>query len=172
MLPNACRSADLALGKDGAQVFANALNEAACTRLETALAKLPMSMPGVRIGDGQQLKPLLETAGPIGSIAGFALGPEARPVRAILFDKAAERNWALGWHQDRTIVVKERIDADGFGPWTLKSGLIQVEPPFDILEPMVTSRCGHAPDLSDGRLKQSLSFQRAPLGLHVALLSE
>jgi ectoine hydroxylase-related dioxygenase (phytanoyl-CoA dioxygenase family) len=61
-------------------------------------------------------------------------------VRAILFDKTAGRNWALGWHQDRTIVVRERIDAPGFGPWTVKSGLVQVEPPFEILERMVTVR--------------------------------
>lgn len=31
-------------------------------------------------------------------------------------------------------------DADGFGPWTVKLGLIQIEPPFDILERMVTLR--------------------------------
>ncbi len=33
------------------------------------------------------------------------------------------RNWVLGWNQHRTIVVMERIDADGLGPWTIKSGL-------------------------------------------------
>jgi hypothetical protein len=134
------RSADLDLDKDGAQLFAQALDEAACLRLEAALSALPSNTPGVRIGDAPQLKPFLDTAGPIGAIAAAVIGPDARPVRAILFDKTATRNWALGWHQDRTIVVKERIDADGFGPWTLKSGLIQVEPPFEILERMVTLR--------------------------------
>lgn len=82
-------------------------------------------MPGVRIGDGTKLKPMLDTCGVIGAIAAAVLGPGARPVRAILFDKTAERNWALGWHQDRTIVVKERVDADGCGPWTVKSGLFR-----------------------------------------------
>lgn len=140
MLARPARSVDLTLDKDGAKLFAQALDEAECLRLEAALAALPTSMPGVRIGDGSQLAPFLGTAGPIGAIAAAALGPEAHPVRAILFDKTAERNWALGWHQDRTIVVKERIDRDGFGPWTVKSGLIQVEPPFYILERMVTLR--------------------------------
>ena len=109
-------------------------------RLEAALATLPSSVPGVRIGDGPQLKPFLDIAGPIGAVAAAVLGPKARPVRAIVFDKTAERNWALGAHQDRTIVVKERIEAEGFGPWTVKSGLVQVEPPFEILERMVTLR--------------------------------
>lgn len=140
MLMRPARPVDLTLDKDGAELFIQALNEAECLRLEAALVGLPTSMPGVRIRDGSQLEPFLDTAGPIGAVAAAALGPEAHPVRAILFDKTAERNWALGWHQDRTIVVKERIDTDRFGPWTVKSGLIQVEPPFDILERMVTVR--------------------------------
>lgn len=140
MLANTHRSADMRLDKDGAELFARALDEAACNSLEAALVALPTSMPGVRIGDAPQLKPFLDTAGLIGAIAAPVLGPEARPVRAILFDKTAERNWALGWHQDRTIVVRERLDAAEFGPWTVKSGLIQVEPPFKILERMVTLR--------------------------------
>ena len=131
---------DLTFDKDGAELFSQALDEADCIRLEAVLAALPTSMPGVRIGDGSQLKRFLDTAGPIGAIAAAVLGPKANPVRAILFDKTAERNWVLGWHQDRTIAVKERVHMDGFGPWTVKSGLIQVEPPFEILERMVTVR--------------------------------
>ncbi|WP_445193881.1 phytanoyl-CoA dioxygenase family protein [Sphingomonas sp. Tas61C01] len=140
MLATVCRSADLTFDNHGAELFAQALDEAACGRLEAALAALPKSRPGVRIREGRQLQPFLNHAGPIGAIAVSVLGDRARPVRAILFDKNAERNWALGWHQDRTIVVKERIDAGGYGPWTVKSGLIQVEPPFEILEGMVTLR--------------------------------
>ena len=49
-------------------------------------------------------------------------------------------NWSLGWHQDRTIVVEARAPARGFGRWTVKAGLIQVEPPFALLERMVTLR--------------------------------
>ena len=37
-------------------------------------------------------------------------------------------------------MVNERMDTDGYGPWTVKSGLIQVEPPLEILERMVTLR--------------------------------
>ena len=140
MLAAVRRSADLTLNDDGAQLFAQALDEAACGRLENALAALPTSRPGVRIRDERQLQTFLDAAGPIGAIAASVLGDQARPVRAILFDKTAERNWALGWHQDRTIVVEERLETDGFGPWTVKSGLIQVEPPFEILERMVTLR--------------------------------
>jgi hypothetical protein len=131
---------DLCFQEDGAQIFAGALNNAACLSIEQAIADLPSDVPGVRIGSAPALRAMLAVDGPIGGIAASALGPEARAVRAVLFDKTAARNWALGWHQDRTIVVEERADADGFGPWTVKAGLIQVEPPFAILEWMVTIR--------------------------------
>ena len=131
---------DLRFEEDGAQIFAGALDTAACLSIEQAIADLPSDVPGVRIGSAPVLRAMLAVDGPIGSIAASALGPDAHAVRAVLFDKTAARNWALGWHQDRTIVVEQRADADGFGPWTVKAGLIQVEPPFAILERMVTIR--------------------------------
>ena len=63
-----------------------------------------------------------------------------RAVRATLFDKRPDRNWALGWQQDRTIAVKARCDAPGFGPWSRKDGVDYVEPPFDLLTRMLTVR--------------------------------
>ncbi|MFD1033038.1 phytanoyl-CoA dioxygenase family protein [Sphingomonas hankookensis] len=86
------------------------------------------------------MRSLLQPDGTIGTIASAALGAAARPVRAVLFDKSAATNWALGWHQDRTVCVRERIDVAGFGPWTIKSGLKHVEPPIDLFGGMVTLR--------------------------------
>jgi ectoine hydroxylase-related dioxygenase (phytanoyl-CoA dioxygenase family) len=77
---------------------------------------------------------------PIGAVAAKALGLDCFPVRALLFDKTEATNWALGWHQDRTIVVRERREVPGFGAWTVKSGLQHVAPPADVLAQMVTLR--------------------------------
>ncbi len=71
---------------------------------------------------------------------GGLIGPGARAVGAKLFDKSPARNWALGWHQDRTVPVLERRDVPGFGCWTLKSGLPHCVPPFDYLERSLTLR--------------------------------
>ncbi|VVT21464.1 Phytanoyl-CoA dioxygenase [Sphingomonas sp. EC-HK361] len=126
--------------KDGAECFPAALDEACCLAIERALADLPTGVPGVRIGAAPALHDLLGPGGAAGSIATGVLGPRSRPVRAVLFDKTEGANWALGWHQDRTIVVQQRASVEGFGPWTIKSGLVQVEPPFPILQQMVTLR--------------------------------
>jgi ectoine hydroxylase-related dioxygenase (phytanoyl-CoA dioxygenase family) len=83
---------------------------------------------------------LLVATTPGGAVAASALGPDCFPVRAILFDKNEAINWALGWHQDRTIAVRERKPVEGFGAWTVKSGITHVAPPVAILERMVTLR--------------------------------
>jgi hypothetical protein len=76
----------------------------------------------------------------IGAVARRHLGAGARPVRAILFDKNAEVNWGLAWHQDRTIAVRRRVEVPGFGPWTVKAGMVHVAPPFSLLARMITVR--------------------------------
>lgn len=83
---------------------------------------------------------LLDADSVIGAIASGILGPAACAVRAILFDKSPGTNWSLGWHQDRTIAVRRRTDTPGFGPWSMKRGLQHVEPPFSLIECMVTLR--------------------------------
>ncbi len=108
--------------------------------IEAALDTVPIERAGVRLHGVAALRDLLAPGGAIGAVAGDVLGPETRPVRALLFDKSAATNWALGWHQDRTIVVRERHHVAGFGPWTVKQGLQHVAPPFALLETMVTLR--------------------------------
>ena len=61
-------------------------------------------------------------------------------VRSTLFDKPADSNWAVPWHQDVTIEVEERHEVEGFGPWSVKDGLISVQPPSSILSKMLTLR--------------------------------
>jgi hypothetical protein len=96
--------------------------------------------PGRRLVALGPLRAALRKDGPIGQALIQAWGCAGRAVRAVLFDKSAEVNWALGWHQDRTICVQQRIDVSGFGPWTVKNGLLHVEPPFAILQRMITVR--------------------------------
>jgi hypothetical protein len=123
----------------GAQRFHGAVTREMAELLAT-LEHLPMDHAGVRISSIKRLRPFLTPKGSVGAIAARVLGSDIRPVRAILFDKTMETNWSLAWHQDRTICVRQRIDVDGFGPWTIKGGMQHVAPPFDILTRMVTLR--------------------------------
>lgn len=68
------------------------------------------------------------------------IGGRAFPVRAILFDKSDGANWGVPWHQDLAIAVAERIETTGFGPWSVKDGIVHVQPPQHILADMITIR--------------------------------
>jgi ectoine hydroxylase-related dioxygenase (phytanoyl-CoA dioxygenase family) len=82
------------------------------------------------------------------------LGQDAFVTRAILFDKSAGANWSVPWHQDTTIAVRDRVEAPGFGPWSLKEGIDHVQPPAGVLEGMITARIHLDPcDEHNGALK-------------------
>lgn len=141
-------TASLDFATYGAQRFQGSLKPCMAL-LEAALSTLRTDEAGVRVHGLKALTPLLASDGCIGAVAASALGQGAKPVRAILFNKSAETNWSLAWHQDRTICVKERREAAGFGPWTVKSGLVHVAPPFGLLSRMVTLRA-HLDDVPSG----------------------
>lgn len=108
--------------------------------LRCALARWPDGESGTRISGDSELRKLLEGSGPIGCIVAGLIGKEVFPVRAISFDKNDINNWALGWHQDRTIAVKRRCDLPGYGPWTRKQGILHVQPPFLVIAGLRTIR--------------------------------
>lgn len=124
---------------DGAERFESALGHCMPT-LKAALSDIAPDEPGVRLRGIGALESLLRCDGCIGAIAATLLGARTRPVRAILFNKSLRSNWSLAWHQDRTICVKKKHDVPGFGPWTIKSDMIHVAPPFELLSRMVTLR--------------------------------
>ena len=74
------------------------------------------------------------------SIVEPILGSTARVVRGIYFDKHKDANWKVAWHQDVTIAVKERIEVDGYGPWTIKAGIHHVQPSESVLQNILTVR--------------------------------
>ena len=68
------------------------------------------------------------------------LGDGARVVRGVYFDKHRDANWKVVWHQDITIAVRERLEVEGFGPWSLKAGITHVQPPVSVLRQMIALR--------------------------------
>ena len=69
-----------------------------------------------------------------------ALGPEPKLVRSILFNKSSAANWQVAWHQDLAIAVKYQRDIEGYSSWSVKEGILHVQPPVQVLEQMLTVR--------------------------------
>ena len=77
---------------------------------------------------------------PIRELVEQVLSPRAFAVRAILFDKTPDSNWSVTWHQDLAIAVNHRATVSGYGPWSVKAGIVHVQPPPCVLENMLTIR--------------------------------
>ena len=60
--------------------------------------------------------------------------------KSIWFEKPPGGNWFVGWHQDISISVAQRIDVPGYSRWTAKHGVVGVVPPLAILQRTLTMR--------------------------------
>lgn len=68
------------------------------------------------------------------------LGSDAKIVRGIFFDKTPVANWKVPWHQDTMIAVREKRQFAGFSAWSVKAGVVHVQPPVEILASILTVR--------------------------------
>lgn len=153
-----------ALDVDGYALLPRVLEERELSRLGEEIASIPPDN-SVRQKRGavfavREVLRFLPTArqiaaGPrIHALVEPILGSHSRCVRSLLFDKPPSANWKVPWHQDLTIAVRKRIEAEGFGPWSLKAGTPHVQPPASVLEGMLTVRLHlNETDASNGALK-------------------
>lgn len=93
-----------------------------------------------RIDPGHPLVAALLDRPVVRALVMEVLGPKARAVRAIAFDKTNNANWFVPWHQDRTIAVREKDESAQVTHWTVKAGLPHCEAPIPLLENMLTLR--------------------------------
>lgn len=136
-------ASQLSFETDGAEIISGAVS---LSDVDTILPAFGTSghRPGARsLLLPQVIRDMVGEDGPMGRLAQRFCAPSdgpMRPVRVLLFDKTAETNWMVPWHQDRTIAVAERHDVAGFSSWNVKDGVTHVEPPIDLLARMVTLR--------------------------------
>ena len=117
--------------QNGFGILENVLGADSCARLIIEVSKLKPSNSVSRKNESVYgVRNLLDLAPAIKEfsksevvtqIAAEFLGENAKVVRAIFFDKTAEANWKVPWHQDLTIAVKEKSETEGFAAWTHKA---------------------------------------------------
>lgn len=135
--------------RDGFAVVPSLLSGRECDRLAEELGVLleeqQSASPKARGGLRNVLRVSARAAAtaaaePFLTLVSEIIGKTPFPVRAILFDKTNGANWGVPWHQDLAIAVAERVETSGFGPWSVKDGIVHVQPPQPILAGMVTIR--------------------------------
>jgi len=102
--------------------------------------KLPRSRAGIR--HAMRNAGVAELAGNarLMEMARDVLGPGAIPFRATLFDKSPRANWLVVWHQDTALPLKEKREIPGWGPWSVKNGIIYAHAPASALSEVLALR--------------------------------
>ncbi len=73
-------------------------------------------------------------------LASEALGADAFPFKATLFDKSPGANWLVAWHQDTALPIKARRDVPGWGPWSVKASVVYAIAPAKALSRIIALR--------------------------------
>jgi len=101
---------------------------------------LPRSRAGVRHAMGLPAVAKIARSAPLLGIAQEVLRGEAFPFRATLFDKSPTANWLVVWHQDTALPLRERRETPGWGPWSVKDGVIYAQAPESALGQVLALR--------------------------------
>lgn len=120
-----------AFAETGRVWLRGALGPSDCAAMRACIAggngRLPVDHPLMR-ADAAWLAPIR------------AHWPGVRAVRGVMFDKTADDNWAVPWHQDRVIAVRARAEVPGFDAWTRKGDHWHCAPPQAVLSRMLFVR--------------------------------
>ena len=81
-------------------------------------------------------------------VAAGLLSAKAVAVQAIAFDKTAETNWKVVWHQDVMFPFAARTTSAGFAMPCVKDGVDYARPPREVLEALTAVRL-HLDDCAD-----------------------
>jgi len=105
-----------------------------------ALPTLRRSRAGVRHALGHGPVATLAESPRLLEIAQEVLGKGAFPFRATLFNKSPLANWLVVWHQDTALPLRERKELRGWGPWSVKEGVIYAHAPASALDQVLALR--------------------------------
>jgi hypothetical protein len=141
-VPSSSSSTDPGVDDSGFAIVADVL---AGREVEALLASLSeLSMPRSRAGARNLLAhPAVSSLAHdcrLLAMASGSLGPSAFPFNATLFDKSRRANWLVVWHQDTALPLQSRRDVPGWGPWSIKAGVLYAHAPADALSRVVALR--------------------------------
>ncbi len=130
------------LEDQGFEIVPNAVDGRSVASLISSLeqSSIPRSRAGMRRAMELPEVGSLASAPTLMHFAQQALGQNAIPFRATLFDKSPDSNWLVVWHQDTALPVREKREVPGWGPWSVKEGVICAHAPASALEQVLAIR--------------------------------
>jgi ectoine hydroxylase-related dioxygenase (phytanoyl-CoA dioxygenase family) len=136
---------------DGFAVVASVFSHDAMIGISREITESSAGRSRAGIRHGLRLAPVAKMAGDrvLIDLARSLLGATAFPFRATLFDKSATANWLVAWHQDTALPLCQRIECPGWGPWSVKAGIVYAHAPAPALSQVLALRL-HLDDSTPG----------------------
>src|SRR5277367_4486933 len=107
---------------------------------ELCVADLPRSRAGIRHAMQHASVARISRDTRLLGMAQQVLGAAAVPFRATLFDRSPVSNWLVAWHQDTALPLRARREVEGWGPWSVKDGVIYAHAPAGALSQVLALR--------------------------------
>jgi ectoine hydroxylase-related dioxygenase (phytanoyl-CoA dioxygenase family) len=126
----------------GFAIIPSVLADPDISKLEQAFASADVRRSKAGVRHALKHSPVAEMAHDerLLEIARRVLGTGAVPFRATLFDKSPNSNWLVVWHQDTALPLCERHETPGWGPWSVKDGVIYAHAPTAALARVLALR--------------------------------
>jgi len=131
------------LQQDGVEIMKSVISTEQMSSIKDEVDTLQLSTPKYGIRNANKKIKSIDTlahSAKFQALATEILDEAPQIVRVIYFDKTAEKNWLVPWHQDKTIALNKKTDIEGWGRWSIKDETHHVQPFIDVLEQMVTFR--------------------------------
>lgn len=125
---------------NGFGIYHPVLEPEECSSLLASLAGTPRGRAGSRHLLWHPAVAALARDVRLADLARAFLGRTPFPYRATLFEKTQRSNWLVVWHQDTALPFKSRFEAQGWGPWSVKEGVLYAHAPAAALSRIVALR--------------------------------
>ena len=129
-----------AIADRGFFVFPSLFSSADLDKLANAISGIKRSRAGIRHALRIPEVAKLARDHRLMEIATTVLGQDALPYHATLFEKSPAANWLVVWHQDTALPLRERKDLPGWGPWSIKEGVLFAHAPASALSKVLALR--------------------------------
>lgn len=163
MLPSALAQSGFATVPDLLTLQRVAELQTLVAQLSPAAARNTLDLPWC-----QALARELANLPPVREALQAAVGRDAVAVQCTLFDKSAQRNWLVAWHQDLSLPLAERHDCAAWSGWSSKHGVVFAQPPVALLSRVLALRL-HLDDCGpeDGALRVRAGSHLGELRMHM-----
>jgi phytanoyl-CoA dioxygenase PhyH len=132
----------LNIDRDGFEIATDVLRASRCDEIlrNLSASSIMRSRAGARHLLSVPFAAHLANDRTLRELADAALCCRAIPFRVTLFDKSSDANWSVVWHQDTAIPLRSKFDAAGWGPWSVKAGVLYAHAPATALNGVVALR--------------------------------